>query len=101
MNSLTPVATALRAHDIHQGLHGAEIDRSSAIIARNLETTQLVGMAGALASWIKGREVVEDAQELKVVASEQLDIDPWAFDTVLGVLQEPSLPRFGETPGLP
>lgn len=99
MDRLTPVATALRAHDIHQGLHGAEIDRNSAIIARNLETTQLVGMAGALASWIKGREVVEDAQELKVVASEQLDIDPWAFDRVLEVLQDLDFVRAVEYEG--
>ena len=76
----------LRPHDIHQGLHIA--DRNVGLVGTHLEITQLVGMAAALASAIKGHEVVQNAQDLKTVAAEQLDIDRWAFPGVIGLLEE-------------
>jgi hypothetical protein len=77
---------ALRAHDIHQGLH--VVDRNVGLVGTHLETTQLVGMAAALASAIKGHEVVQNALDLKTVAAEQLDIDRWAFPGVIRLLEE-------------
>lgn len=87
MSPLSPVRAGLRAHDIHQGLLDAEVDRASGVLASELGTTQLVGMAAALAAWIKGHEVVGDAQRLMVVASQQLDISPFVFDRVVGLLE--------------
>lgn len=86
MTSLDPAATALRAHDIHVGLH--EVDRNSALLATELESTQLIGMTAAIAAWVKGHDVIADAQALKVVAVDQLDVVGFAFDTVIGVLEE-------------
>jgi hypothetical protein len=81
-----PAQRALRAHDIHQGLH--LVDRNVGLVGSELETTQLVGMAAALASAIKGQEVVTNAVDLKTVAAEQLDIDRWAFPGVIRLLEE-------------
>lgn len=53
---------ALRAHDVHQGLH--DVDRNVGLVGSELETTQLVGMAAALATTVKpgsGRDVVRSA----------------------------------------
>jgi hypothetical protein len=83
---LEPAQRALRAHDIHQGLH--VVDRNVGLVGSELETTQLVGMAAALASAIKGQEVVASAQDLKTVAAEQLDIDRWAFPGAVRMLEE-------------
>jgi hypothetical protein len=44
-------------------------------------------MAATLAGLIRGRDVVEDAQALKMVASAQLDVDLFAFDDVIAVLE--------------
>jgi hypothetical protein len=85
MSDMRPAARALRAHDIHQGLH--EVDRDSAVIAAHLEATELVGMAAAVASWIKGHDVIADAQALKHVAAEQLDVGSFAFDDVVELLE--------------
>lgn len=85
----TPLASehlALRAHDVHQGLH--DVDRNVGLVGSQLETTQLVGMAAALATAVKGREVVDDAVALKTVAAEQLDIDRFAFNSIVGMLEE-------------
>jgi hypothetical protein len=45
-------------------------------------------MAAALATTVKGRDVVKDAQSLRTYASEQLDITPWAFDGVVELLDD-------------
>lgn len=85
----TPLASehlALRAHDVHQGLH--DVDRNVGLVGSELETTQLVGMAAALATSVKGREVVDDAVALKTVAAEQLDIDRFAFNSIVEILEE-------------
>lgn len=84
--TLRPAQQALRAHDIHQGLH--IVDRTVGLVAAELETTQLVGMAAALASAIKGQEVIKHAVDLKTVAAEQLDINPWAFPRVVRLLAD-------------
>jgi hypothetical protein len=82
-SSLSP---ALRAHDVHQGLHAADIDRGGGLIAKELHVTQQVGMAAALATAIKGMEVVSEASVLRVIAGEQLDIPPLAFDSIVELL---------------
>lgn len=45
-------------------------------------------MAAALATAVKGREVVDDAVALKTVAAEQLDIDRFAFNSIVTILEE-------------
>lgn len=88
MTELNDRLAALRSHDVHQGLYAGEVDRNSGLPAREMETTQLVGMAAALASAIKGQDVVANAQDLKSVAADQLDIGPFAFNQVVEVLEE-------------
>lgn len=79
---------SLRAHDIHQGLQAADIDRSSGLVGEELEATQVVGMAAALATAVKGLDYVPDANELKRVASQQYDIPTLAFARVVELLAE-------------
>ena len=76
-----------RAHDIHQGLQAAQIDRSSGLVGEELEATQLVGMAAALATGIKGIDYVADAIELKKIASQQYDIPTLEFPLVVELLE--------------
>lgn len=78
---------SLRAHDVHQGLQFAGIDRSSGIVGQQLEATQYIGMAAALATAIKGLDVI-DGSQLKQVADYQLDIPTFGFDRVVGILEE-------------
>ena len=78
----------LRCQDVHAGLRG--VDPNSAPLA-HLVDTRLVGMAGSLAASIRGRELIQDAQMLKVVAAAQLDVDPMAFDQVVALLEEAGL----------
>ena len=84
---------SLRAHDVHQGLQAAEIDRGSGLIGAELETTQLVGMAAALATAIKGLDVITNGSDLRLVADQQLDIPTLAFDQVIRVLEETEFVR--------
>lgn len=84
--SLPSAHRALRAHDIHQGLH--QVDRNIGLVGAELKTTQFVGMAAALATAIKGQDVVEDAVALETVAAEQLDIDRWAFEPIIRILED-------------
>src|SRR5438094_10030765 len=78
-----PGFKSLRAHDVHQGLQAAQIDRSSGLVGEELEATQLVGMAAALATGIKGIDYVADAVELKKIASQQYDIPTLTFPLVV------------------
>jgi hypothetical protein len=87
----------LRAHDVHQGLH--EVDRTSALLAGELEVTQLVGMAAAVAAWVKGHDVIADAQALKLVAAEQLDVLPFAFERIVEMLSDLDFVRNVQTTG--
>ena len=45
-------------------------------------------MAAALASWIKGQDVIPDVDQLRVFAANQLDINTFAFDRVVEILAE-------------
>jgi hypothetical protein len=75
----------LRCQDIHAGLRA--LDPNSARLSQ-LDDTRLIGMAATLAATIRGQDVVGDAQALKAVAAEQLDVDSLAFNSVVDVLQE-------------
>ena len=48
---------SLRAHDLHQSLQAAGVDRSRGLLDEELEATQKVGMAAAPATGIKGLDV--------------------------------------------
>lgn len=91
MVDLAPAVEGLRTHDIQQGLRN--VDRTSGLLVRELMTTQLVGMAAALAGWVKGLDVIENAQALQVLAADQLHVDPFAFDKVVGLLEELDMVR--------
>lgn len=84
---LNPGFASLRAHDVHQGLQSADVDRSSGLVGQELEVTQLIGMAAALATAVKGLDVLDGA-DLKKVANHQFDIPTFAFDRVVAVLEE-------------
>jgi hypothetical protein len=88
-----PGFKSLRAHDVHQGLQAAQIDRSSGLVGEELEATQLVGMAAALATGIKGIDYVADAVELKKIASQQYDIPTLTFPLVVELLEEAEMFR--------
>ena len=74
----------LRCQDVHAGLRG--VDPNSAPIA-GLSDTRIVGMAASVATVIRGRDVIPDAQVLKIVAADQLDVDPLAFEQVISILE--------------
>jgi hypothetical protein len=80
----------LRCQDVHAGLHAVDGNSPSLI---QLEHTRIVGMAGSVAALIRGREVIDDAQPLKVIAAAELDVDHLAFDRVIDVLAEADLVR--------
>lgn len=52
-----------------------------------LSDTRKVGMAASVASLIRGQDVIGDAQALRAIASEQLDVSPYAFNDVVVVLE--------------
>lgn len=80
------VDEGLRCQDVHAGLRN--VDANSAPVAQHLDRTQVVGMAATLAAAIRGEDVIGDAQALKVIASDQLDINPFAFPDVIRLLDE-------------
>lgn len=75
----------LRCQDVHAGLRN--VDPNSGALTP-LADTQLVGMAASLAALIRGRDVIDDAQALRAVAAEQLDVSQFAFDQVIALLAE-------------
>lgn len=75
----------LRCQDVHAGLRN--VDPASGVL-RPLMDTRLVGMAATLASLIRGQDVIGEASALQAVAAEQLDVDLYAFDQVVGLLEE-------------
>lgn len=77
----------LRCHDIHGGLRNIDAPTSGPIV-QYLEETRLTGMAAAVAVNIRGRDVIDDADALKVIAADQLGIEGFAFRPVLDLLQE-------------
>lgn len=88
MTELPTRHVGLRAHDVHTGIDSAQVDRTSGLIARDLHVTQQVGMAGALATAVKGLEIVSDVPALRTIAGEQIDIPPLVFDSVVETLAE-------------
>lgn len=75
----------LRCQDVHAGLRN--IDPSSGVL-RPLMDTRLIGMASTLASLIRGQDVIADAAAVQAVAAEQLDVDLFAFNEVVSLLNE-------------
>ncbi|MEZ3157849.1 hypothetical protein AB1K56_13060 [Microbacterium sp. BWR-S6Y] len=74
----------LRCQDVHSGLRN--IDPNSAILTP-LTETQKIGMAASLAALVRGQDVVSDAESLRAVAAEQLDVSPYAFNDVIYSLE--------------
>lgn len=75
----------LRCQDVHAGLRN--LDPNSGALT-SLADTQLIGMAASLAALIRGQDVIGDAQALRAVAAEQLDVNQYAFDLVIAQLAE-------------
>lgn len=75
----------LRCQDVHAGLRNVD-PNSGTLIA--LADTQLIGMAASLAALIRGQDVIADAQALRAVAAEQLDVNQFAFDSVVMALAD-------------
>ncbi|WP_228484873.1 hypothetical protein [Microbacterium cremeum] len=74
----------LRCQDVHSGLRN--IDPNSAILTP-LTGTLKIGMAASLAALVRGQDVVPDAESLRAVAAEQLDVSPYAFNEVVYSLE--------------
>lgn len=75
----------LRCQDVHSGLRN--VDPNSPTLAP-LTDTRIVGMAATLAGLIRGRDVIEDAQALMVVAAHQLDVNSMVFSDVVALLEQ-------------
>lgn len=75
----------LRCQDVHAGLRN--VDPNSGTLTP-LADTQLIGMAASVAALIRGQDVIGDAQALRAVAAEQLDVNQFAFDPVIEQLAE-------------
>ena len=74
----------LRCGDVHAGLRNVDPNSSTLI---PLADTRVVGMAASLASLVRGQDVIADAEALKTIAAEQLDISPYAFRDVIDTLE--------------
>jgi hypothetical protein len=83
--TMEPFDEGLRCQDVQAGLRN--VHPASGVL-RPLMDTRLVGMAATLASLIRGQDVIGDASALQAVAAEQLDVDLYAFDQVVGLLEE-------------
>jgi hypothetical protein len=75
----------LRCQDVHAGLRN--VDPNSGTLTP-LADTQLIGMAASVAALIRGQDVIADAQALRAVVAEQLDVNQFAFDQVIVQLAE-------------
>lgn len=76
-------AEGLRCQDVNLGLRIGSNSWTRSV----LDNTQIVGMAADLAGLIRGVNIIEDVDPLKIVASETLDISPNELEPVLGVLE--------------
>lgn len=74
----------LRCGDVHAGLRNVDPNSSGSV---PLAETRLIGMAANLASLVRGQDVIADAEALKTIAAEQLDISPYAFRDVIEILE--------------
>ncbi|ORC19967.1 MULTISPECIES: hypothetical protein [Rhodococcus] len=75
----------LRCQDVHAGLRN--VNPNSGVLVP-LADTQMIGMAASVAALVRGLDVVSDAQALRAVAAEQLDVNPYAFDKVVKSLAD-------------
>ena len=86
----------LRCQDVHSGLRN--LDPHEPLLS-GLNDTRVVGMAATLAGLIRGRDVIVDGQALMTVAAHQLDVDPLAFDQVVGLLESAGYVEGVQRPG--
>jgi len=93
VKKLKPGFASLRAHDLHQGLQVGGVDRGHGVLGEEFIPTQTIGMAAALATTIKGIERIEDANHLRRVAIQQCDIDGFALDGVVRLLEDTGFVR--------
>jgi hypothetical protein len=70
---------------VHAGLRN--VDPNSGALTP-LADTQMIGMAASVAALIRGQDIVTDAQALRAVAAEQLDVNAFAFEDVIETLAE-------------
>ena len=78
----------LRVQDVNAGIRN--LDPSEPVLV-SLAETQRLGMAAGVATLIRGQEVVENAQNLRAVAADRLDVPPSAFNDVIYALAEAGL----------
>lgn len=76
----------LRAQDVYSGLQ--TVDQTSGLIAAELETTRLAGMAATVAANIRGIDLIKDPKTLTIIAAQQWGIDSLALPRVLETLEE-------------
>jgi hypothetical protein len=81
-----PRLIGLRAQDVYSGLQA--VDQTSGLIAAELETTRLAGMAATVAANIRGIDLIKDPKTLTVIAAQQWGIDSFALPRVLETLEE-------------
>ena len=86
MNQLEHFKKGLRSQDVHTGLRN--VDPNSGLVVQYMEDTRLIGMSASLALTIKGQDVIEDAEALKIIAADQLDIDAFAFSDIIRLLED-------------
>lgn len=84
LSKLEDFQAGLRCHDLHTGL--SNLDPNSATVAP-LSDTRIVGMAASLGALIRGQDVIADAEALKSIIAEELDIAPYAFNAVVELLE--------------
>ena len=83
-DSLEDFQAGLRCYDVHAGLRN--VDPNSATLTP-LADTRVIGMAASLASLVRGQDVIADAESLKTIVAEQLDISPYAYGSVVETLE--------------
>lgn len=75
----------LRCQDVHAGLHALDPNSPQLI---PLERMRLVGMAASVAALVRGRDVIDNAEALKLIAASELDVSSMAFDRVIKTLAD-------------
>jgi len=85
IKALQDFQLGLRCHDVHTGLRN--VDPNSATLTP-LADTRTIGMAASLACLVRGQDIVPDAEALKAIVAEQLDISPYAFNAVVERLEQ-------------
>ncbi|CAM2927383.1 hypothetical protein SAXI111661_08775 [Saccharomonospora xinjiangensis] len=74
----------LRCHDVHTGLRN--VDPNSPTLTP-LADMRVVGMSAGVAALVRGQDVIADAQALKTIVADQLDVSPYAFNHVIDRLE--------------